>query len=43
MIVQKLLRIPLKLKESLEEAAKPLGLTLNGLIITILWDWTKKQ
>ena len=38
-----LLNIPEELKTSLREIAKERGLTLNGLIRNILWDWLEKE
>ena len=38
-----LLNIPEELKTSLREIAKKRGLTLNGLIRNILWDWLEKE
>jgi len=34
-----LLSMPIELKEMLQKSATKKGLTLNGLILQILWDW----
>lgn len=43
MISQMLVRSPQELKDILQERAKKKGLTLNSLILQILWEWLKKQ
>ena len=41
--MQILIRTPEELKNRLREKALQKGLTLNGLIKQILWDWVEKQ
>lgn len=36
-----LIRTPEELKKLLQEKAKKLGITLNALILQILWEWVK--
>lgn len=36
-----LIRAPEELKKLLQEKAKKLGITLNALILQILWEWVK--
>ena len=36
-------RAPDKLQKILSDEAKPLGLTRNGLILQILWDWVDSK
>ena len=36
-------RIPQKLMIMLKEEAKEKGMSLNALILQILWDWTESQ
>lgn len=40
---QVLLRVNLELKDKLKIVAKKLGLTVNGLIIQILWDYVNNN
>lgn len=37
--MQILIRAPKELKEILQARAKKIGVTLNALIILVLWDW----
>lgn len=39
MIERILIRAPTKLKNALKEIAEEKGMTVNGLILNILWDW----
>ena len=39
MIEKILIRAPTKLKNALKEIAQDKGMTINGLILNILWDW----
>lgn len=36
------LRIPKELKVKLERQRKQMGVSLNSLVLQILWDWKKK-
>lgn len=36
------LRLPIELKENLKELAKEKGISVNSLILTILWDSVKR-
>ncbi len=36
------LRIPKELKVKLENQKKQMGVSLNSLVLQILWDWKKK-
>ena len=38
-----LIRMPEELKERLQEAAVAKGMTLTGLVLNVLWDWTKRE
>jgi len=38
-----LIRAPKELKDTLQERAKQIGITLNALILQILWDWVEKR
>ena len=38
-----LIRAPQELKELLQVRSKKLGITLNALILQILWDWVKRN
>lgn len=42
-MVQMLTRLPDELKKDLQMRARQMGLTLNGLILHILWDWVDGQ
>lgn len=37
------LRLSGELKERLDESRKHLGVSLNALVVQILWDWVEKQ
>lgn len=41
--MQILIRAPKKLKELLRELAEQKGITLNALILQILWDWVERK
>ena len=41
--MQILIRTTEELKEILQKEAKRIGLTMNALILQILWDWVKKN
>ena len=43
MIEKILLRAPKKLKDALQGKSKQLGVSMNALILQILWDWSKEQ
>lgn len=43
MIEKILLRVPANLKIQLREIAQRKGITLNQLILQILWEWVEKQ
>lgn len=38
-----LIRAPQELKEILQETSKKLGITLNALVLQILWEWVKNN
>ncbi len=40
--MQILIRTTVELKAILQKEAKRIGITLNALILQILWDWAKK-
>ncbi len=42
-MAQMLIRLPDELKRDFQTWARQMGLTLNGLILQILWDWVKRQ
>ncbi len=42
-ITAKTLRMPQTLFESLKNSAKEYGVTLNGLIVRVLWEWLEKR
>ena len=42
-MAQKLVRAPDKLKEQLQTSAQRMGLTLNALMIQILWEWVNRN
>ena len=37
------LRLTEELKGQLDEIRKRMGISLNALVVQILWDWTEKQ
>ena len=37
------LRLTGELKEQLDERRKRMGVSLNSLVVQILWDWTERQ
>ena len=37
------LRLSRELKERLDDNRKRMGVSLNALVLQILWDWTNKQ
>jgi len=39
--MQILIRAPKELKDTLQKRAKQIGITLNALILQILWEWLK--
>lgn len=41
--MQILIRAPKELKEILQERAKRIGVTLNALILQILWEWVENK
>lgn len=41
--MQILIRAPKELKEILQSKAKKIGITMNALLIQILWEWVKKE
>lgn len=41
--MQILIRAPEELKKLLQNKCKKLGITLNALILQILWDWVKEE
>lgn len=43
MVAQILIRSPDDLKQTLRQAAKSRGFTLNALLLQILRDWVKKN
>lgn len=40
---QMLIRLPAGLKEWLRKEAGGMGITLNALVLRILWDWVKQN
>ena len=42
-ILQILIRAPQELKELLQSDAKSKGMTLNALILQILWSWVREN
>ena len=43
MIEKILIRVPAGIKNALQSEAKRLGISLNALILQILWDYNKKE
>lgn len=43
MIEKILLRAPQELKDRLKMESARIGVSLNALILQILWEWVKKQ
>lgn len=43
MIEKILLRAPQELKEQLKRESMRIGISLNALILQILWEWVKGQ
>ena len=41
--MQILIRAPEELKRLLQSKCKKLGITLNSLILQILWEWVKEE
>lgn len=41
--MQILIRAPKKLKELLKKTADEMGITLNALILQIIWKWIKEN
>ncbi len=41
--MQILIRAPREIKTFLQSEAKRIGITLNALILQILWEWVKKR
>lgn len=37
------IRMPLKLKETLRKQAREMGISVNALILQILWNWAKEK
>mgnify|MGYP002765682746 CR=1 FL=1 len=37
------LRLTVELKEQLDEIRKRMGVSLNALVVQILWDWAKEE
>ena len=37
------LRLTGELKEQLDESRKHMGVSLNALVVQILWDWAERQ
>lgn len=37
------LRLTGELKEQLDESRKRMGISLNSLVVQILWDWAERQ
>ena len=37
------LRLTGELKELLDESRKRMGVSLNALVVQILWDWAERQ
>lgn len=42
-MAQMLVRAPDELKESVVAEAQRIGISLNALVIQILWDWAKNN
>lgn len=40
---QILIRAPLELKCKISQRAKDMGLTVNALVLQILWSWVEQQ
>ena len=43
MIEKILIRVPKELKDMLKRIGKAKGITLNQLILQILWDWAESR
>lgn len=43
MIRQILIRVPVELKEIINNQSKKMGLTANAFILQILWDWVDRN
>lgn len=43
MATQILVRAPLELKSKISQKANGMGLTVNALILQILWDWISQH
>ncbi|MCD8149116.1 MAG: toxin-antitoxin system HicB family antitoxin [Clostridiales bacterium] len=43
MVVQTTIRMPEELHQKLKEEAERRGLTLNALLIHVLWKWSRGQ
>ena len=41
--MQILIRTTEELKKTLQKEAKQIGITLNALILQILWNWVKRE
>lgn len=41
--MQILIRVPQKIKELLKKTADEMGITLNALILQIIWKWIKEN
>ena len=41
--MQILIRAPRALKDFLKEKAESMGITLNALILQILWEWVENK
>lgn len=41
--MQILIRTTEELKKTLQKEAKRIGITLNALILQILWEWVKRE
>ena len=41
--IQILIRAPEELKQALKEKSMKMGITLNALILQILWEWIEKK
>ena len=37
------LRLTRELKDQLDESRRRMGVSLNALVLQILWDWAKKE
>lgn len=37
------IRMPLKLKETLRKQAREIGISLNALVLQILWSWSMEK